>query len=200
VQVITSADALHGTRQAAGRLWRLAVAAIAASLFTAAAAQISIHVPFSPVPITGQTLAVLLTGAVLGGRAGTLAMICYLGEGAMGLPVFAGGAAGPAVLIGPTAGYLLAFPLAAGVAGLLIDRLHGRYTAAPTILALLFADALVFLGGLLWLASVFHTGLAQAATLGLWAYIPGDLVKVILVAIALPGGRSLLRGRLGGRF
>lgn len=174
------------------RLVRMVLLALIASLFTAASAQISVHVPFSPLPITGQTLAVLLTGALLGARAGGLAMLFYLGEGALGLPFFAGGAGGAAALAGFSAGYLWAFPPAAFLAGLLVERQAGRYGVAPTLLALLLADALIFACGVLWLGHFFHVGLPRAEDLGLWGYIPGDLVKIILVAIVLPGGRSLV--------
>ena len=174
------------------RLMRIAILALAGSLFTALCARISLPVPFSPVPITGQTLAVLISGAVLGARAGGLAQLCYLGEGALGLPVFAGGAGGPAVLAGATAGYLWAFPLAAFVAGALIDHQRGRYGVAPILLALLCADGLVFAVGLGWLELSLQLGLARAADLGLWIYVPGDLVKILLVAITLPSGRRLL--------
>src|SRR6267378_7772382 len=93
-----------------------------ASLVTAAAAQLAIPVPWSPVPITGQTFAVLLTGAALGPRRAFAAQLLYLIEGAAGLPFFAGGAGGAAVLAGPTAGYLLGFPFAAALTGFLAAR------------------------------------------------------------------------------
>ncbi len=170
----------------------LVTLALAGSLFTAIGAQISIMLPFSPVPVTGQTLAVLLTGAVLGPRAGVLAMLCYLVEGAAGLPVFAGGTSGPAVLAGVTAGYLWAFPAAAFAAGAATDRMRGSYRVVPVLLALLLADALVFLGGVAWLAVFLHTGPGRAEDLGLWPYVPGDLAKIMLVAMALPSGRETL--------
>lgn len=175
-----------------GGVLPLIVLAVAGSLFTAACAQISVQLPFSPVPITGQTLAVLLTGAVLGSRAGGLAMLCYLGEGAAGLPVFAGGASGPAVLAGATAGYLWAFPVAAFVAGALVGRFGKPYPAALVILTLLLADAVVFAGGVAWLAVFLHTGPERAADLGLWPYVPGDLAKIMLVAMTMASGRDLL--------
>src|SRR5262245_13966150 len=93
-----------------------------ASVVTALAARIAIPVPWSPVPITGQTFAVLLSGAVLGARRAFLAQTLYLAEGAIGLPVFAGGASGLHILFGPTAGYLLAFPLAAAITGMFAAR------------------------------------------------------------------------------
>jgi biotin transport system substrate-specific component len=171
---------------------RMTAIVFAGSAFTAVCARLSLPLPFSPVPITGQSLAVLLVGAVLGARAGGLAMVCYLGEGAIGLPVFAGGTGGPAVLAGATAGYLWAFPAAAFVAGAIIDRLHGRQSAAVTLLALVLADAVVFAGGVPWLGSFLHIGPARAADLGLWPYVPGDLAKVVLVAMAVSSGRNVL--------
>src|SRR5262245_55372712 len=96
---------------------------LGASLVTGLAAQIAIPLPWSPIPITGQTFAVLLAGAVLGVRRSFAAQVLYLLEGAAGLPLFAGGAAGAAVFAGPTAGYLLAFPFAAAAIGFLAE--HG---------------------------------------------------------------------------
>jgi biotin transport system substrate-specific component len=171
----------------------LVILAVLGSLFTAVCAQISIQLPFSPVPITGQTLAVLLTGAVLGARAGGLAQLCYLGEGASGLPVFAGGTSGPAMLAGATAGYLWAFPAAAFVAGAIVDCLGKPYPAALTLPVLLLADGLVFVGGVAWLAVFLHVDIGRAATLGLWPYLPGDLAKIILVAITMSSGREMLK-------
>src|SRR5206468_12187196 len=95
---------------------------VSASLVTALAAQVVIPVPWSPVPITGQTFAVLLSGAVLGARRAAVAQALYLAEGALGLPVFAAGGAGAATFAGPTAGYLVAFPLAAALTGTLAER------------------------------------------------------------------------------
>src|SRR5947209_254868 len=92
------------------------------SLFLALCAQVSFHLPFTPVPITLQTLGVLLTGAALGSRRGALAMLVYLAEGAAGLPVFAGGSGGLIHLLGFTAGYLWSYPIAAFVVGLLCEK------------------------------------------------------------------------------
>ena len=101
-----------------------------------------------PVPITLQTFAVLLSGAVLGMRRGFLAVLLYVAAGAAGLPIFSGGAAGPAVLAGPTAGYLIGFPLAAGLCGFLVERLPRRSLASP---------AVVFTAGLVSSAIFIHT-------------------------------------------
>src|SRR5438270_9126611 len=118
---------------------------VAFSLFVALAAQVAVPLPWTPVPVTAQTFAVLLTGALLGPRLGALALVAYLAEGAGGLPFFGGGGGGPQYLVGPTAGYLFAFPAAAFVTGLLAERGWDRrfLTAAAAMLA----GSPVFLAG-----------------------------------------------------
>jgi biotin transport system substrate-specific component len=154
-------------------------------------AQVSIPLPFTPVPITGQTFAVLFTGAVLGGRRGVLALLLYLAWGAMGLPVFAGGAAGIYRFFGPTGGYLIAYPLAAGLVGALAERGWDRNPhRAP---AMMLTGNFVISGlGVLWLAR-FTGGLGPALVKGLLPFLPGDLVKMLLASLALPGGWMLVR-------
>lgn len=167
---------------------------VGASLVTAAAAQIAIPLPFSPVPLTGQTFAVLLSGAVLGARRGFAAQALYLIEGAVGLPFFAGGAAGAAILTGPTGGYLIAFPLAALVTGALAgngwDRRFGTMVAA-----MLLGSVVIFGFGLAGLSRFVPTD--RLLALGLLPFLPGDLVKATLAAIAVPGVWRFL-GREGG--
>jgi biotin transport system substrate-specific component len=163
---------------------------LGASLLTALAAQLEIRLPFSPVPVTGQTFAVLLAGAVLGARRGALAQVAYLAQGAAGLPVFAGGAAGLGVLMGPTAGYLLAFPAAAFVTGALAERGWDR-RFATTLVALLLGSAVIFAGGLAWL-SVFVPR-AQLLAAGLLPFVAGDLVKSTLAALLFPRVWALAR-------
>ena len=108
------------------RLVRELVVLLLGTAFLALLAQVSIPLlPFTPVPITGQTLGVLLIGALYGPWRGALCLLAYLGEGAAGLPVFAGGTSGWAVLVGPTGGYLVAFPVAAAIVGLLVQPLRG---------------------------------------------------------------------------
>jgi biotin transport system substrate-specific component len=124
---------------------------LAGSLFVALLAQVAIPLPFTPVPITGQTLGVLLVGAALGSQLGFMALLAYLLEGAMGLPVFAGGTGGLAKILGPTGGFLLAFPLAAGLVGLLVERLGLDRSFLGTLLAMLLGNALIYLLGLPWL-------------------------------------------------
>jgi len=154
-----------------------------ASVATALAARIAIPLPWSPVPITGQTFAVLLSGAVLGARRAFLAQLLYLVEGIVGLPVFAGGAAGLAVLAGPTAGYLLAFPLAAAATGALAGRGWDR-RFSTMMAAMLLGSTVIFAFGLAGLAR-FVPGERLIVT-GLLPFLPGDVIKAALAAIALP--------------
>ncbi len=169
-----------------------ALLVVAASLVTALAAQVAVPLPFSPVPVTGQTFAVLLAGAVLGARRGALAQLLYLVEGAAGLPVFAGGAGGAHVLLGPTAGYLVAFPLAAFVTGSLAERGWDR-RFGTMVAAMLLGSSVIFGCGLAWLAR-FVPG-ATLLSAGLLPFVPGDLVKATLAALAVPGAwRWVQRG------
>jgi biotin transport system substrate-specific component len=167
----------------AGALQNLALIA-GASVVTALAARIAIPVPWSPVPITGQTFAVLLCGAVLGARRAFFAQTLYLLEGAIGLPVFAGGAAGAAVFAGPTAGYLTAFPLAAALVGLLAERGWDR-RFLTTLAAMLLGSAIIFGFGLAWLSRFAPDG--RLLAMGLVPYLPGDAIKATLAALAFPG-------------
>ena len=157
------------------------------SLFTALMAQITIPLPFTPVPITGQTLAVLLVGAALGSRRGALSMAAYVVEGALGLPVFAGGTAGLKRLTGPTGGYLIGFIAAAFVTGWLAERGWDRRPLS-TALAMLTGNAVIYLFGLPWLALFLggFSGPKGALALGLLPFIPGDLLKLALAAFLLP--------------
>lgn len=163
------------------------------SVFVALTAQIRFVLPFTPVPITGQTLGVLLTGAVLGRRRGALALALYLAEGAMGLPVFApGGAPGIARFFGPTGGYLLSYPLVAYLVGALAERGWDR-TVWRAALAMLIGNIIILLLGATWLnvykGTLFNVSVVWA---GVYPFIPGDLVKIALGALALPGTWALV--------
>ena len=155
----------------------------AASILTALAARIAIPVPWSPVPLTGQTFAVLLSGAVLGARRAFLAQTLYLAEGAIGLPVFAGGATGFAIFAGPTGGYLLAFPFAAALTGALAERGWDR-RFLTMLAAMLLGSTVIFAPGLIQLSRFVPPGQLLAA--GLLPFVPGDLVKSVLAALAFP--------------
>ncbi len=163
---------------------------IAGSLLIGLCAQIKIWLPFSPVPVTLQTFAVLMAGAMLGCRRGGLCVLIYIIEGAAGLPVFAAGI-GPAVLSGPTAGYLVGFIAAAFITGLLAERGWDRHFAT-TVLAMLLGDTSIYIFGVLWLGCL--TGMKTAITAGLYPFIIGDCLKIMLAAIILPAGWKLLVG------
>ena len=170
---------------------RSALLVVGFSLLTAAAAQVVVPLPFTPVPLTGQTFAVLLTGALLGPRLGALAMLAYLVEGAAGLPFFRGGAGGVTHFAGATAGYLFAFPAAAYVTGALAERgWDRRFVTAAAAMAL--GSFVILACGWAWLALMFKGG-AEAFRLGVLPFLPGDVVKVALAAAALPAGWALLR-------
>ena len=190
VRTLTLADAALPRAD----FFRNALLVVGASLVTAVAARIAIPLPWTPVPVTGQTFAVLLTGMVLGSRRGALALALYLAEGAVGLPVFAGGAAGPAALLGPTGGYLLAFPLGAAVTGMLASRGWDR-RALTTLAAMLIGSGVIFACGLAWLARFVPAG--QLLGAGLLPFLPGDVVKAALAALAFPYAWSWINRRSG---
>lgn len=155
------------------------------ALLTALMAQIEIPLWFTPVPITGQTFAVLLSGAALGWRAGAAAQSLYVGLGAVGLPFYSGGDGGWEVATGATGGYLLGFVVAAAFVGYLAERRQDRsvVTAVPAFLA---ATAVIYLFGVAWLANVLDVGAVEAMELGMVPFVIGDLVKIALVGLALP--------------
>ena len=151
------------------------------SLLLAVSAQFKI--PLYPVPVTGQTLVVLLIGMTYGPRLGGITLAAYLFEGALGLPVFAGGAAGVAVLMGPTAGYLFGFLLAAIAMGYLAERGMGR-TMVSTIAAMVIGNCVIYLCGALWLANFI--GFGQAIAAGVLPFLYGDALKLVVAAGLMP--------------
>ena len=153
--------------------------AIAGSLLLALLARLSIFIPFSPVPITGQTFGILFLGAMLGSRIGTLSVIMYISEGLMGLPVFAGGTMGFLYLLGPTGGYLLGFIPAVYLVGYLSEQgWINSFTSA--FLTMTIGTSVIFIFGISWLA--ITTGLGTALSIGLYSYLPGAAVKIILAS------------------
>lgn len=164
---------------------------VAFSLLVALSAQVVIPLPFTPVPITLQTFAVLLTGALLGSRLGAAALLLYIAEGALGLPFFRGGNGGWLyLLVSPTAGYLLAYPLAAFVTGRLAERgWDRRFLTAAAAIAV--GSIVILCGGWLGLLRFYSAG--QAFALGVAPFIIGDILKIALAAAALPSGWALLR-------
>ena len=174
--------------------WARSVALVVAfSLLVALAAQVAVPLPWTPVPLTAQTFAVLLTGALLGSRLGALALVAYLVEGASGLPFFVGGAGGLQHFYGATAGYLLAFPAAAFVTGYLAERgWDRRFLTAALAMA---AGSLVILAcGWAWLALLLRSA-SDAFRLGVAPFVVGDIIKIALAAAALPAGWAILRRR-----
>lgn len=164
-------------------------AVLGASLLIALAAQVAIPVPFSPVPLTLQPLAVLLVGALLGPVAGAAAASLYLLEGLAGLPVFAQGRAGVPVLVGPTAGYLYAFPAAAFVAG------WARGPVLRIALTLAAAIAVIHLGGWSWLAGAIGLGPWKAFASGVAPFLVNDLLKIAVATAIIAGLQSKSRHR-----
>jgi len=167
-----------------------AVLVITASLVVALSAQIVIPLPFTPVPVTGQTLAVLLIGAVLGSARGVLAILTYLAEGALGLPVFAGGKAGLAIIAGPTGGYLIGFVIAAFVTGYLAERRWDR-NIVTSFLAMSIGNIIIFALGLLILGS--YVGFDKVLALGFYPFLIGDVVKLALATLLMPLGWKALQ-------
>jgi biotin transport system substrate-specific component len=169
---------------------RRGLAVALGALVVAVAAQIVVPVPMSPVPMTLQPLAVLAVGGLLGARVGAGALVLYLALGMLGLPVFAAGGSGVARLLGPTGGYLLAFPLAAGVTGALV---RVTPTLARTLLGCAAGMVLIHLGGVSQLA-LLGGDPALAFRVGFVPFLMGDLLKIGLAAgvVLLAGGR--LRG------
>ncbi len=149
-----------------------------------------LEIPLFPVPITGQTFAVLLVGALLGRRRGALALLIYLAQGAAGLPVFAGGSAGIARLLGPTGGYLIGFVAAAYIVCWLSERDWDRHLLSAA-LAMLVGNSVIYVFGLAWLAR--FVGWPDLVEVGLFPFIIGDALKIALAALALPGGWALLK-------
>jgi biotin transport system substrate-specific component len=179
---------------------RLGIAFVAAGL-TAAAAQFTTPVPFTAVPFTLTPIAVLLCGAVLGARLGTLSQVLYVLAGALGLAVFSPSVTlppGAARLLGPTGGYLMAYPLAAFVTGWLSE--HGwdrRYLSS--FAAMLVGLGVIYLGGASWLAVVFTPSPAAAIAAGIAPFLVLDVLKVAAAAMILPQTWRLLGKRLADR-
>lgn len=162
------------------------------SFFIALSAQIAIPLPFSPVPITGQTFAILVVGMLMGRWRGTAAVLAYLTEGSLGVPVFAGGVAGIAKIAGPTGGYLAGFVPAAFLVGYLAEKSWDR-RISTTFLSMILGNVIIFGFGALWLAR--FVGFDQALSLGVLPFLAGDVVKIGLATFALPGAWKLLNGR-----
>jgi biotin transport system substrate-specific component len=164
---------------------------VGAALLTAACAQISIPIPGDPVPITGQTFAVLLTGAALGGRRGAAGQLLYVLLG-LGLPFYADGEQGIDVIWGATGGYLVGFPVAAYVVGRLAEQRLDR-NPLKALPVFTIGSVIVFVFGVPWLAVAADLSLARAIELGFVPFIPGGIIKALLAAGLLPAAWKLVR-------
>ncbi len=191
------ADTLMGAALAPLDSTRSVGLVVVFSLFIAACAQFTIHV--GPVPITGQSFAVLLTGALLGSRLGAAAVIAYLIEGALGLPFFApGGAPGILRFFGLSGGYLVAFPAAAFVTGAFAE--HGwdkRYSTAVAAMAI--GSAVILLGGWAWYTIITNSSPIAVFYPAVGKFLFGDVIKIALAAAVLPTGWALLKRKASGK-
>jgi biotin transport system substrate-specific component len=159
---------------------------------TGLAAQVAVPLPFTPVPVTGQTLAVLLGAAVLGWQRAFLGMGLYLAAGLVGVPWFSGWSGGTGVLSAPSFGYIVGFVVAAAVVGRLaaggLDR-----TPVRVVVTMVVGNLVVYAFGLPWLMASVHVGVAKAIGLGVTPFLGGDGVKIALAAGLLPSAWSLVR-------
>jgi biotin transport system substrate-specific component len=168
---------------------------VAGSLFMAACAQFSYQFSFSTVPVTGQTFAVLLIGALYGSRLGAATLMAYVAEGAMGAPFFAQAKGGIAAIATPSGGYILGFIVMAYVVGWFAER--GWDRSRWIVLPMLLGNAILYIPGVIWLHEQFHVvGLPiswdTALDYGLWPFIAGDLAKIVAASLVVPAGWSIV--------
>jgi biotin transport system substrate-specific component len=182
-------NTLSTTLNARGSVLTNVLLVIGATAVIALAAQIAVPVPFTPVPLTLQPLAVLLVGAVLGSVRGAAAATLYLMEGMSGLPVFSQGHGGALWLLGPTAGYLWSYPAAAFIAGWLAEH-RGTATIPRSIASMLLGLAAIYAGGWSWLAVM--SGPRAAFAMGVAPFIVADAVKIAIGATLLPYAQRVL--------
>ena len=191
---LTVADLVRPSEKKLARLYDISLV-LGGSVLIALCTQVAIGYP---VPITGQTFAVLMAGTFLGSRRGVLCVLAYLAEGAAGLPVFAHGRAGIAVLFGPTGGYLIGFIAAAYLVGTLAER-GWDPRAGTTIRAMILGNLVLYAGGLAWLVCLTHLfgkSLGDGSgilAIGLYPFLAGDILKIVLAAALLPTGWKLIR-------
>jgi biotin transport system substrate-specific component len=185
----TVAEVVGAPVRSRGRLSFGLGACVLGSLLVAGLAQISIRLPFTPVPITGQTLGVLLVGASLGTGLGALSLLLYLAEGAVGLPVFAAGQRSSSCL--PLPGYLWGFVVAATLVGGL-SRLGWDRSFRSSIGAMFLGEVGLYAIGIPWLMGALNVSLQRALELGQYPFVVGDTLKVLVAAGLLPGAWWLL--------
>jgi biotin transport system substrate-specific component len=191
------AETFVGATLAPQGLLKKATLVVGFSLLIALSAQVAIPLPFTPIPITLQTFAVLLTGVLLGSRLGALTLMLYVLEGAAGMPFFSAWRGGAAyLLLTPATGYLLSYPVAAFITGWLAERgWDRRYLTAAA--AMLLGSAIILTGG--WLGFLRFQSPAASFALGVAPFVPGDLIKVALAAAVLPTGWALVGRRREAR-
>jgi biotin transport system substrate-specific component len=182
---------LSASRTALPAGLRILGTVVAGSIFLAVCAHVSIPLWFTPVPLSLQPFGVLLIGLLLAPRLAAATLLAYLAEGAVGLPVFAPGLAGIAHLLGPTGGYLMAYPAAAFLISCL--RQNGPQRFAVSLAAAALGDLLILACGTLWLASRTHTSLTTAASLAALPFLPGDALKVSAASGLSAGWRRIRR-------
>jgi biotin transport system substrate-specific component len=169
---------------------RTSLIVIAGSAFLALMAQVAIPLPFTPVPLTMQTLAVFLLGALLGSRNGALSVIAYLVEGSCGLPVFAGGTANALWFFGARAGYLVGFVIAAYIVGKIIERIRSK-GILKLIAAIGAGQATILFCGWLWLS--FFVGPIQAIVVGVLPFLITDIAKIASASLIIRGASLIKR-------
>jgi biotin transport system substrate-specific component len=159
---------------------------VAAAAITALAAQWEIHLPFTPVPITGQTFAVLLSAAALGAKLGAAGQTLYVGLGAIGLPIYSGGEGGwETARAGGTSGYLIGFIAAAGLVGYMAERRQDR--TFPTMFTAFIAGSFViYLFGVIGLMIIFDMTATEAIVAGVVPFVLGDVIKAAAAGLLLP--------------
>ena len=191
----TLAIAASPTRVRSRTAWRVLLA-FAGSWLVALLAQVEIKLPFTPVPVTGQTLGVLLVGASLGAGLGGVSMLLYLAQGAIGLPFFSGGDAGPEFLrlSAATGGYLWGFVLAAAVVGALAERKWDR-SVRSSIGAMFLGEVVLYAVAIPWLMQALDVSLTRALELGLAPFVVGDTIKLLAAAALLPLAWRVVRNR-----
>jgi biotin transport system substrate-specific component len=188
----TLAPTIYARRYPRATGWlRDAVLIVLGTLFVTLLAQVKIPLPFTPVPLTGQTLAVLLIGATLGARRGVASIVLYIALGAVGLPVFAGGASGLAYLAGATLGYLIGFVIAAYIIGLLAERGLER-SVRTSVLPFLIGTVIIYVCGVAWLTFVLGS-FSKALSAGLLPFLIGDAIKLLAASLVLPAAWKLVR-------
>jgi biotin transport system substrate-specific component len=160
---------------------------------TAVCAQVSVPLPFTPVPLTLQTFAVLAGAAALGAERAVIAQVLYIVLAVAGLPVLAGGASGSDVVVGATGGYLVGFVAASYVVGRIAQR-GATHTVASTALAYVAGSAVIYTLGVAWLAHATGMTIAEAISAGMAPFLIGDVIKALMAGVALPAAWKLTRG------